>query len=245
MINFAIAWHTFHQHHWIRISIMALVVLFVFLSADATTHNQFVYLTPFLVWVMGSGIVGRDMSSGVAHLLFTRPITRTSYILTKWTSLVASVFLFQCCLFIFWVLGKILFHHNPDLSADLFIEFGLSAWITMTLSAVVVFFSTIMPGWGDLALLLYYHVILLVLNISALKDYIPDFNKVIEGLVRLIWPGAKIGFSYVSSREYKYYGGLHYTLTLGDFAIDTAIAVVYFLAAVYLMKRIDISYTSD
>jgi ABC-type transport system involved in multi-copper enzyme maturation permease subunit len=243
MVNFSVAWHTFHQHHWFRISIMALVVLFVFLSADATGHNQFIYLTPFLVWVMGSGIVGRDMSSGVAHLLFTRPITRFSYILTKWASLVTSVFLFQCALFVFWVLGKMLFHHNPELSSDLLFEFGLSTWITMTLSAVVVCFSTIMPGWGDLALLLYCHVILLVLNISTLRDYIPDFNHVIEGLLRLIWPGAMIGYSYATSREYI--GGFHSSLTLGDFAIDTAIAIGYFLAAVYLMKRKDISYTSD
>lgn len=246
MISKAVAWHTFHQHHWIRISLVGLVGLGVFLSSSGTEQFPIIALTPFLVWLLGSGIIGRDIASGVAHLLFTRPITRRDYILTKWVSLGGGVALVQAVLFLIWIIGKFILpmasfvspqSHAMDLN-QLIIDTMLSLWITMVLSPVVILFSTIMKNWGDLALLLYAHVLLFILNISASNDhssYMKDFN---DGYLRILWPGVKIGYDYINAF------GMHYNdhgnfPSAGDMALDSCIGAVYLVLALYLMSRKD------
>jgi ABC-type transport system involved in multi-copper enzyme maturation permease subunit len=237
MINRAVAWHSFHQHHWIRLSLLGLTLLFVFLFSNTVDFNRFplLVITPFLVWLLGSGIIGRDMSSGVAHLLFTRPLTRMEYVLTKWVSLTAAVVGFQFCILIVWCLGKLYYGKAPQLSAALFQDLGLGLWMAGTLSTTVILFSTIMTGLGDLALLLYAHVVLLILNVSPLKVYIPDFDKCLKWISYELWPGGNTGFQFFSNRE----------LVTGDFITDTVVAGVFLASAVYLMSRKDIGYTSD
>jgi len=247
MINGAVAWHTFHQHHWIRISLLGLVLLWVFLSAEGVDRIPLIGVTPFLVWLLGSGIIGRDMSSGVAHLLFTRPITRRDYIFTKWASLVAAVAGFQCLILLVWIFGKYIYPATPHIAfpiaphsiGELLKELVFSIWITAVVSTVLILFSTIMTGWGDLALLLYVHVLVLVLSISPLKDNVSGFEVVIDWMLRIIWPGAKIGYQYVEGFNHSIF-----IPSVGDFVVDTLIAGLYLFFAVKLISRKDMGYTN-
>ena len=43
--------------------------------------------TALLVLVLGAGIIGRDVSTGVLQVLFTRPISRTEYVISRWMGL--------------------------------------------------------------------------------------------------------------------------------------------------------------
>jgi hypothetical protein len=45
----------------------------------------------FLVLLLGAGSVGKDVSSGVLPLLFTRPLVRTQYVLAKWLALASTI----------------------------------------------------------------------------------------------------------------------------------------------------------
>jgi ABC-type transport system involved in multi-copper enzyme maturation permease subunit len=239
MINRAVAWHSFQQHHWIRISLLGLALLFVYLFTDGNDRFPLIQITPFLVWVLGSGIIGRDISSGVAHLLFTRPIARADYILTKWVSLTAAVWFFQCLVLLVWCFGKWYYDRVPQPPTDLMLEFAVAAWMAATLSTVVVLFSTIMSGMGDLALLLYIHVILLVLNISHLKNHIHDLKKILVWILYALWPGVRSGYKYNNT----WHDGQ--MPVVGDFVTDSAIALLFLAAAVFLMSRKEIGYTND
>jgi len=239
MISRAVAWHSFRQHHWIRMSLLGLALLFVYLFTDGNDRFPLILITPFLVWVLGSGIIGRDLSSGVAHLLFTRPLTRTDYALTKWVSLTLAVWFFQGCVLLIWCFGKFYYGRVPQPFLELLGEFGVAAWMACTLSTVVILFSTIMAGLGDLALLLYIHVILLVLNVSHLKNHIHDFKKILTWILYVVWPGVHSGYMYNNT----WHNGE--TPGMGDFLTDSAIAVIFLVAAIVLMSRKDIGYTND
>ena len=247
MINRAIALHTFQQHHWIRLSLLGLILLFVYLSANGMERFPLILLTPFFVWVLGSGIIGRDMSSGVAHLLFTRPITKRDYILTKWASLTIASWFFQILVLGVWAFGKLWFdkpfeplHPLHNWQQD----FGVALWMAATLSTVVVLLSTLMAGWGDLAMLLYIHVALFVLNTSSLKKHINNFDDFINWILRIVWPGVAIGFRYA---RYYYFDASVMTPSLPvlDIVIDSGIAVLFLYLAIVLISRKDISYTAE
>jgi|GEM_PF-4159082 len=239
MINRAVAWHSFQQHHWIRLSLLGLALLFVYLFTDGNDRFPLIQITPLLVWVLGSGIIGRDLSSGVAHLLFTRPVSRTDYVLTKWVSLTGAVWFFQVLVLLVWSFGKWYYDRTPQPPLELFQESLVAAWMAGTLSTVVVFFSSIMAGLGDLALLLYIHVILMVLNISHLKDHIHDFKKILSWILYAIWPGVRTG--------YRFSNVLHEQQmpVAGDVVTDSVIALCFLVAAVAIMNRKDIGYTND
>ncbi len=92
-----------------------------------------------------------------------------------------------------------------------------------------------MPGLGDLAPLFYAHIILLILNISPIKDYIPDFEKYLEWVKFEIWPGMYTGIQFMKDHNAGW----------GDFITDTVVAAFFLASAVFLMSRKDIGYTSD
>jgi ABC-type transport system involved in multi-copper enzyme maturation permease subunit len=248
MFNPAVAWHTFQQHHWIRISLLGIVLLWVYLGAGAIDHFPLIGITPFLVWLLGAGIIGRDMSSGVAHLLFTRPISRNSYVFTKWASLVLAVAAFQCIFLLVWFVSKYLIpidsHGGPDLTSSIFYqtirEFIFSLWIAGSASTVLIFFSTVISGWGDLALLLYANTLVLILEISPLRD-LSHFDRVIYGFMWVIWPGSKLGYEYMNSDSFSQpFTWPHFS----DFVIDGGIAGCYFVLALFIMARKDMGYTN-
>ena len=42
--------------------------------------------------VLAAGAIGQDVSSGVLHLTFARPVTRSSYVLSRWGAAAAGGF---------------------------------------------------------------------------------------------------------------------------------------------------------
>jgi ABC-type transport system involved in multi-copper enzyme maturation permease subunit len=194
-----------------------------------------VALTPVLVWLLGSGIIGRDMSSGVSHLLFTRPITRASYILTKWLSLVFAVWAFQILVLVVWALGTFAYRSTPEFDYWTFKNLLVAMWMAATLSTVVILYSTIMPGWGDLALLFFVHVTVSVFSIAAQTNSFPFFKTFTLWLLKIAWPGLGPGTNFLEKS----------ILDPGGFLLHTGLAIIYLLAALFLMTRKDITYTAE
>jgi ABC-type transport system involved in multi-copper enzyme maturation permease subunit len=101
--------------------------------------------------VLGAGLVGRDVSSGALALLFTRPIKRSEYLLSRWlaAALAASALGVMALLAQFLILrlrgvgvtgSELLFASAKAISGD----FGLAA--------TLVFLSTLVRGIGDIGL---------------------------------------------------------------------------------------------
>jgi hypothetical protein len=235
MINRAVAIHTFQQHHWIRISVLGVILLWVFLTANGLEKFPLVSLTPVLVWVLGCGTIGRDMSSGVSHLLFTRPITRFSYVLTKWASLVAATWAFQVLVLVVWAFGTLCYRNDPEFNLWTIQHLLLAMWMAATLSTVVILYSSIMPGWGDLGLLFFVHVTLGVLGMVATTSRSPVMGEIIKGLLEMAWPGVS-GESFFREDKWP---------TLDHYLLHSFFALAYLAAAFWIMSRKDITYTAE
>lgn len=102
--------------------------------------------------IMGAGIIGSDISTGVVQLILARPIARREYVVSRWLALGLLTFLVG---FLGWLIvlpfsiqsgGPALLDHLWLLSDYLFSAFGVAAVVTA--------FSALFPGFGDVALLL-------------------------------------------------------------------------------------------
>ncbi len=45
------------------------------------------YINAFLIWMVGAGIIGEEVSSGTILLVLSRPIRRSEYVFSKWIAL--------------------------------------------------------------------------------------------------------------------------------------------------------------
>jgi ABC-type transport system involved in multi-copper enzyme maturation permease subunit len=99
-----------------------------------------------LVLVLGTGIIGRDITSGLLPLILTRPITRADYVLTKWLTLSIAASLITI-LELTVVHGWFLMWDRSGLANLSYVEQIGTAICTCTgLAAVVVMFSALRPG---------------------------------------------------------------------------------------------------
>ncbi len=231
MINRAVVLHTFQQHHWTRLSFLGMILFFTFLTSGGVSVFPFTSVAPLVVWVLGAGTIGRDMASGVNHLLFTRPLSRREYVLTKWASLALASAAFQVCQFLFWAAACLRAGQGMDLGSwEFWHEFGSALWVGVVLSTVVILFSTLMTGWGDLALLLYVHAALLVVGLAA-SNRVPNYSAFNDWALRVLWPGVWEKFQSA---------GTGVGLTVDGMVVDAVVAVLWLFLAVKWMERKDV-----
>jgi ABC-type transport system involved in multi-copper enzyme maturation permease subunit len=118
--------------------------------AVSVTHNL---EDPALILalLLGSGSVGRDVSSGVLGLLFTRPLRRSTYVLSKWLAVSSAAATLSTLTLLAQAL--LLARHGIGVPAP---ELWAAIFATLTavlgLCSVLVFFSVLVPGVGDVAL---------------------------------------------------------------------------------------------
>jgi ABC-type transport system involved in multi-copper enzyme maturation permease subunit len=103
--------------------------------------------------VLGAGIIGQDLSAGVLQLLFARPITRASYVMSRW----AGCAIFAAGLAAVQVLcgALILEVRGMPFEMNTALAFGASQVLAAVgIVSVLTLFSTLIGGLGDLGLYL-------------------------------------------------------------------------------------------
>jgi len=110
------------------------------------------------VLVLGAGMIGQDISSGVLQLLFARPVRRPDYVLTRWLGVAiaaSAVAALQIMIALPLLAGRGMMPGMEEIlpyAAGRVIEsFGLAA--------VMALLSSLAPGLGDLALYLLGNMI--------------------------------------------------------------------------------------
>jgi len=109
---------------------------------------------PFMIaLVLGAGAIGQDLSSGVLQLTLARPVTRSSYVLSKWAAIAiasAGIALIQVAL------GTLLLSGRGDVMTASAIArtAGETLLSAAGVAGTLVLFSSLLPGLGDLALFL-------------------------------------------------------------------------------------------
>jgi ABC-type transport system involved in multi-copper enzyme maturation permease subunit len=105
-----------------------------------------------LTLVLAAGIIGQDVSSGVLQLLLARPVKRSEYVVSRWLSVsLMGALLATAQVLMAWLLlaGR---HASPGPMAA-FSRMGANALCAIGAAAVITFFSALLAGFGDLALL--------------------------------------------------------------------------------------------
>lgn len=106
-----------------------------------------------LILVLGAGMIGQDVSSGVLQLIFARPVRRPDYVLSRWLAVAlaaTAVSLVQIAL----ACAAMAARGAPAAGEDILAFAGTRALECFGLAAVLALFSSLLGGFGDLALYL-------------------------------------------------------------------------------------------
>ena len=135
--------------------------------------------TMFLTVLLGAGSIGRDVTTGVLPLLFTRPITRGTYVLAKWIA-VSSVAAAGGVL-VLAIQAAMLWHRAFGLPAAA-IAGGFFAGVATAfgVAAVLVFLSTLVSGVGDLVLWMILRLAGVLLARWAGPRFLQEWRSLIE-----------------------------------------------------------------
>ena len=108
-----------------------------------------------LVLVLGAGMIGQDVSSGVLQLLFARPVRRPDYVVSRWLAVAiaaSAVALLQLAVAVALMAAR-----DSLPAAQEVLLYGTGRVLeSFGLAAVLALLSSLIPGFGDLALYLLF-----------------------------------------------------------------------------------------
>lgn len=137
--------------------------------------------------ILGVGIIGQDLRSGVLQLVFARPIRRSSYVLSKWLAVaLGSAFVSTVTV----VLGALLLSvAGEGVSAiDLMRVCGTCVFSAISLSAVLTFLSSMFLGFGDGGIWIVAMGASQILSGIAASKKWPLVERVAEEATRFLMP---------------------------------------------------------
>jgi len=102
--------------------------------------------------VMAAGLIGQEVSSGVLTLTLARPLRRSDYVLGRWLG--ASALATACVVLqVAVATGVAILRHGEPTLALVAVKLAEGALAVTGASAVLLLFSSLVPGLGDLGLL--------------------------------------------------------------------------------------------
>ncbi len=229
-------------------------VLGLLVAANQITEYQILSSNGDLLFavILGTGIIGRDLSSGVLPLVFARPLSRANYVFSKWLtlSIAAIVLSLAQCLIIhllFLIFSPATFSNQGLLvaSADiLFVSFGTAA--------VMILFSALKSGSfaGTGIWLLTLAIVVAMLQFGAhepiaagshganlgatvFNALIPVMSKTGNFLLPFLGNRASLAEIFQSGVDW---------LIITTYLSNLALALVL---AIYVMNRRELTYASD
>jgi ABC-type transport system involved in multi-copper enzyme maturation permease subunit len=185
----------------------------------------------WLVLVLGGGVIGRDLSTGTLQLILARPVGRSEYVLSRWLGLATASFALA---FLGWAIalpfslsggGTTVADSLGVLAEHFFVTFGLAAVLTG--------FSALLPGFGDLALLLFGGIVSLGMMTVAGLVHIPWIGRLGSELMKTLFPTVAI-------HELSQGGTLH----LYALAVWASTVALSLLVGIVAMNRRELSYAT-
>ena len=137
-----------------------------------------------LAWILGFGVIRREVSSGAIQLVMLRPLSRASYVLSKWAALVSLNGAFLVFVYLVLLLKGGFGQADGALAA----VFLAQAVQIMALAAVITCLSAVPLALGEMGLLLVGVVGLFVLDHYAGKPGLAWLGVVAEQGYKVLWP---------------------------------------------------------
>lgn len=158
-MNRALVLHTFRQRLFRPVPFaLALCTFFSCLIAsvfekDDLSPDLLPFLATILVWALAAGVIGREVENGSLHLLLARPVSRSSYLVSRlmgtWLAFVLVVLgTWVCTQAIVALIGGS--HDVETSSVQVFRPLLSGTWFIVLILAL----STVASGYADVGLLL-------------------------------------------------------------------------------------------
>jgi len=209
-----------------------------------------------LVLVLGTGIIGRDIASGLLPLILSRPVTRAEYVLTKWLTLSMAASLITI-LEISIVHGWFLIWDRSGIANLSYLEqVGTAIFTCSGLAAAVVMFSALRPGpfAGTGLWLILYSLMQLMEGLGKQTHADPGpnadptivlvfnfFNLLRPLVATLAFPLKNFIANTLSVTEVLQENAIHW-LPLGLYLFNLTLAVVI---AIHIVNRKELGYGSQ
>lgn len=217
---------------------MALVFSFFTLPLMVLAFARGAGLAPLHVGqafavLLGTGIIGQDASSGTLQLLFARPVTRAEYVISRWlgAALAAS------CLMVAQLAigaGLLAMHHEMPGAKELLLFAGEQLLTVFGMVSVLLLFSTMLPGIGDVLALIVAGITGQALQLGAALFKAPWLARVGVELGRFVSPSLDLGALF-GGGPVSWFEVVSYFSTV---TLCVALAVV-------VMNRRELSYATE
>jgi ABC-type transport system involved in multi-copper enzyme maturation permease subunit len=216
--------------------VFMLFALFVPGLVFAVFTNTFAAVAGGGYWfalVFAAGAIGQDVSSGVLHLTFARPVTRTGYVTSRWFAAAAGGFAVALVRLLLATTFLAMRGAAPEPLA-LAAAVAEDAVLASVAAAVMVMFSALAGGLGDVAI---FALATLGLQISRgltqLKGWTTADRVVVE-LQHTLQPALSLAF--LAGQGAPAWSGLAAAASTVTLALAIAIVAV---------NRKELSYAAD
>ena len=182
-----------------------------------------------LLWLLGLGLISRDISSGSIQLVLLRPLSRASYVLSKW----AALFSFGLAVLLFMHAAYAAQHPlDADGLGQQALLLSAQAVQVAAIAAMIAFFSTVPMRFGELGLLAVLGAGLTLLKLMNLRWQLQALDQALGFAWKLLLPGADAP----DAPDQALWTGL---------ALNAAIAVAALAGAMALLRRREFSYAES
>ncbi|TPW04775.1 MAG: hypothetical protein FD129_2853 [bacterium] len=181
--------------------------------------------------VLGAGVIGRDLSSGVLQLILARPVTRQEYVLSRWAALGSACFGVG---FVGWLIVLPLSISSGGMPVDeallRLVDIAVTAY---GFAAVLTGLSALLPGFGDLAILLGGTIAAGTISFLGATLNHPEIRRIGIEISATLFPAFESGRLFHDG-TFHYYPLVSWASTL----------FLGLLLAVYAMNHREFSYGS-
>ena len=183
--------------------------------------------------ILGAGLIGQDVSSGTLQLLFARPVTRAEYVVSRWLGAALTA---SCLSAVQIAIGSVFLalHGAPPGGGQLAIVLGVQVLNAFGTVSVLLLFSTLLPGIGDVIAIFVAAATGQALQLGAALFRAPWLARAGQELVRFVNPSLDLGAIF-GSGPVSWFEVVSYFSTV---TLCVALAIV-------VMNRRELSYATE
>ena len=146
-----------------------------------------------IAMILAAGAIGQDVSSGTLQLLLVRPVTRPSYLVSRWLATVLATTVILAALLALGS-GAMILRGTPASPIEVVRMLAEGVFTAAGQSAVLIMFSTLAGGLGDVGLWFGSMAALQMLTLGAqFKGWtiatrlLGELNGVLTPELKLMW----------------------------------------------------------
>jgi hypothetical protein len=199
------------------------------MAALAPLHG----LAAFFALVLAAGAIGQDVSSGVLQLTFARPLSRPSYVTSRWLAAAVGGAALGIAQLVLASAFLALRGAAPG-APELLVSMLTAVFGAFTGAAVMIGLSSLVNGLGDVALYGLAVVSLPIARQIAMFRHWPRVAQALDELSRTIKPAIELGWLIG-----------HGTPDWTDLVTAASTIALSLAIAIVVVNRKELSYATD